>query len=120
MSRQEARAMDQPQPIRILRVWRGATQAADAESYVGYMSRTGYSSLRQTPGNQGVLGLVRVEGDRAEHLVMSLWDSEASIRRFAGDSIRRAVFYPEDDRYLIDKDEHVDHYEVVFAEGWVQ
>jgi len=27
--------------------------------------------------------------------------------------IERAVFYPEDDRYLIDRDEHVTHYEVV-------
>jgi hypothetical protein len=27
------------------------------------------------------------------------------------------VFYPEDDRFLVDRDEHVDHFEVVFQDG---
>jgi len=49
--------------------------------------------------------------------MVSLWESEDSIRRFAGDTIDRAVFYPEDDRYLVERDEHVDHFEVVFQEG---
>lgn len=102
----------------ILRTWRGVTTAADAETYVGYIGETGYPGLRATPGNRGVLGLLRVEGDRAEHIVMSLWESEEAIRRFAGDDISRAVFYPEDDRFLVEKDEHVDHFRVVFAEGW--
>jgi hypothetical protein len=31
---------------------------------------------------------------------------------FAGDDIDRAVFYPEDDRYLIAKEDTVRHYEV--------
>ncbi|MCY1021781.1 hypothetical protein [Pyxidicoccus sp. MSG2] len=38
-----------------------------------------------------------------------------AIRRFAGASPEQAVFCPEDDRYLIDKDFHVTHYEVPFA-----
>jgi hypothetical protein len=36
-----------------------------------------------------------------------------AVRRFAGDDPERAVFYPEDDRYLVARDEHVTHYEVV-------
>jgi hypothetical protein len=104
-------------PRRVYRTWRGATRAEDAEEYVGYMGRTGYAGLRQTPGNLGVLGLVRRNGDRAEHVVVSIWDSEESIKSFAGDEIGRAVFYPEDDDYLIEKDLHVDHFAVVFADG---
>jgi heme-degrading monooxygenase HmoA len=90
----------------------------DAERYSEYMGETGFRALRATPGNLGVLGLVRTVGERAEHVVMSLWESEAAIRRFAGAEIGRAVFYPEDERYLVEKDEHVDHFAVVFAEGW--
>jgi heme-degrading monooxygenase HmoA len=103
---------------KILRTWHGTTRAEDAQRYVAYMSETGYRGLRGTPGNVGVVGLLRVVGDRAEHVVMSLWESEESIRRFAGDDIGRAVFYPEDDRFLVEKDEHVDHFEVVFEDGW--
>ena len=69
---------------------------------------------RSTPGNRGVLALRRIAGDRAEFLLVTLWDSEEAIRRFAGDDIEQAVFYPEDDRFLVERDERVRHYEVVY------
>jgi hypothetical protein len=56
--------------------------------------------------------LRRVDGDRAEFVTMLLFDSLDRVRSFAGDEIDRAVFYPEDDRYLIERDLHVAHYEV--------
>jgi hypothetical protein len=31
---------------------------------------------------------------------------------FAGDDISRAVFYPEDDEYLVDRETTVSHHEV--------
>ena len=45
---------------------------------------------------------------------MSLWDSEQAIRNFAGDDVEQAVFYPEDEQFLVDRDLRVTHYEVVF------
>ena len=120
MSRRQALRSDRCQPAKVLRLWRGATRTADADTYVEYMSKTGFASLRGTPGNLGVLGLRRVTGDRTEHVVMSLWASEEAIRGFAGDEIGRAVFYPDDDRFLVDKDTHVDHFEVVFEDGWTK
>jgi len=98
----------------IARTWRGATRAEDGEAYVRYLNETGFAEYRGTPGNLGVLGLRRMVGDRAEFLLVTLWESEEAIRRFAGDTPGRAVFYPEDDRFLVDRDEHVDHFEVVF------
>jgi heme-degrading monooxygenase HmoA len=95
------------------RTWRGATRAEDADAYLEYLEKTGFSEYRATPGNRGVLGLRRVTGDRAEFLLVTLWDSEEAIRKFAGDDIERAVFYPEDDRFLVEREEHVNHFEVV-------
>ncbi len=37
-----------------------------------------------------------------------------SIRAFAGADVDRACYYPEDDRYLLNKSETVDHFEIVF------
>ena len=54
---------------------------------------------------------------RAEFLLLTLWESEEAIRRFAGDDICRAVFYPEDDRFLVERDDHVNHFDVVFEDG---
>jgi heme-degrading monooxygenase HmoA len=100
----------------IARTWAGATRAADADAYLDYLHATGFAAYRATPGNRAVLALRRVEGDRAEFLLLTLWDSEDAIRRFAGDDIGRAVFYPEDARFLVARDEHVNHYEVAFRD----
>jgi heme-degrading monooxygenase HmoA len=97
----------------IERVWRGATSAEDGEAYARYMGSTGIDALKGTPGNEGVFMLRRVDGDRAEFVVMSLWSSEETIHAFAGDDISVAVFYPEDDRYLIERELTATHYEVV-------
>ena len=96
----------------IARTWRGATRAADADEYVRYLEQTGLREFRATPGNRGALALLRRAGDRAEFLLLSLWEDEAAIRRFAGDDLERAVFYPQDDRFLVERGERVSHFEV--------
>jgi heme-degrading monooxygenase HmoA len=101
----------------IARTWRGATKAEDADAYLEYLEKTGFHEYRATPGNRGVLGFRRVAGDRAEFLLVTLWESEEAIRRFAGEEMDRAVFYPEDDRFLVERGERVDHFDVVFQEG---
>ena len=85
----------------------------DAGEYASYINRTGIAEYRSTPGNQGAWMLRRDDGDRSEIITFSLWDSRDSIRAFAGEDIEQAVFYPEDDRFLIERDRSVGHYEVV-------
>jgi heme-degrading monooxygenase HmoA len=94
----------------IARIWRGWTSAENAEAYTKYVEQTGIRGYRDTPGNEGAWILTRVEGDRCEFVTLSFWDSLESIKGFAGDDVERAVFYPEDDRYLIDRDLQVSHY----------
>jgi heme-degrading monooxygenase HmoA len=103
----------------IARSWRGVTAARDADAYVDYLQQTGLTEFRQTEGNRGALALRRVDSERAEFVVLSLWESEAAVRRFAGENIEQAVFYPEDERFLIERDNHVTHYEVVFDSALV-
>jgi heme-degrading monooxygenase HmoA len=97
----------------IARVWRGTTRAEDAEAYASYMGGTGGEALAAMLGNQGVYMLRRIQGVTAEFVMISLWESEEAIRGFAGDDIDVAVLFPDDDRYLIDRELAVSHYEVV-------
>jgi heme-degrading monooxygenase HmoA len=103
----------------IARTWRGATSADDADAYLEYLHETGLAEFRRTEGNRGALALRKIEGNRAEFVILSLWDSEEAIRRFAGDDISKAVFYPEDERFLIERDNDVSHYEVLFDSALV-
>jgi heme-degrading monooxygenase HmoA len=97
----------------IARIWRGVVRREDAGEYAKYINRTGMAEYRSTPGNQGAWMLRRDDGDRSEIITFSLWDSRDSIQAFAGQDIDQAVFYPEDDRFLIERDLSVRHYEVV-------
>lgn len=101
----------------VTRTWGGATRTRDAEAYLDYLRRTGLKAYRNTAGNLGAACLRRIDGDRAEFVVVSLWDSRDAIRAFAGADIERAVFYPEDDRFLVERDLRVRHYDVVFSDG---
>jgi heme-degrading monooxygenase HmoA len=97
----------------IARIWRGVVRRENAGEYANYINMTGMAEYRSTPGNQGAWMLRRDDGDRSEIITFSLWDSRDSIRAFAGEDIEQAVFYPEDDRFLIERDLSVRHYEVV-------
>ena len=97
----------------IARIWRGVVRRDDAEAYVTYIVNTGMAEYQSTPGNQGAWMLRRDDGDRSEIVTFSLWDSRDSIRAFAGDDIDQAVFYPEDDHFLLERDLTVRHYDVV-------
>jgi heme-degrading monooxygenase HmoA len=97
----------------IVRTWRGATRADDGDGYLEYLRETGLRSYRATPGNRGAIGLRRIADGKAEFLLLSLWDSEDAVRAFAGDDLERAVFYPQDDRFLVERDERVNHFEIV-------
>jgi heme-degrading monooxygenase HmoA len=97
----------------IARIWRGVVQLDDADEYADYIRDTGFAEYAETPGNRGAWMLRRDEGERTEFITYSLWDSRDAIRAFAGDDIETAVYYPEDERYLIEREDTVKHYEIV-------
>jgi len=100
----------------IARIWRGAVRADDAAAYASYIQETGIEGYKKTPGNRGAWALCRADGDQAEFITVSFWDSWQAIQGFAGQDIEKAVFYPEDDRFLVERDLTVHHYEVTAAE----
>jgi heme-degrading monooxygenase HmoA len=95
----------------IARRWRGRVRATDHDAYLRYVEETGVATLRATPGNQGVV--VFRSRDEATSTtafeVVSLWRDRESIVAFAGDDISIARFFPDDDRYLVDRELTVRH-----------
>ena len=87
----------------------------DEDAYASYMERTGIPGYTGTPGNRGVYMLRREIGDRCEFVMVSFWESLEAVKAFAGEDYEAAVFYPEDDRFLIDRDERSLHFDVVAA-----
>jgi heme-degrading monooxygenase HmoA len=97
----------------IARIWRGRTPVAKADAYLDYLEATGLKEYAETPGNRGLRVLRRDEGDATEFLLITYWESMDAIRAFAGDDVERAVYYAEDDDYLLEREPTVAHYEVL-------
>jgi len=95
----------------VVRMWSGVVRTADTDAYAAYVEQTGMAAYRETPGNLDAWLLTRDLGDgRTEVTTVSRWTSLDVIRGFAGDDPEQAVFYPEDDRYLLERDLRVRHY----------
>jgi heme-degrading monooxygenase HmoA len=96
----------------IARIWRGITLKEKADDYQAYLDHTGLADYAKTPGNCGVTVLRREQGDHCEFMLISLWDSMSAVRAFAGENPEKAVYYPEDEQYLLQMEPLVRHYEV--------
>ena len=98
----------------VLRKWTGRIRTADQDQYGEYVSRTGAKDYGSTPGNLGWQILMRPLGDgTSEVTTLSWWVSMDAIRKFAGAEPELARYYPEDDRFLIDRPLYVEHHRVV-------
>jgi heme-degrading monooxygenase HmoA len=80
----------------IMRTWRGAVRPVAAERYLEHQAGTGVREYRVT--------------------TVSFWTSMEAVRAFAGEDPEQAKFYPGDHEFLVEKDLHVDHFEVVSSD----
>jgi hypothetical protein len=102
----------------ILRRWTGRIRTADEAEYRDYIARTGGAAYLATPGDLGWQMVFRDLGDGgSEVTTLSWWADLDVIRGFAGEAYEQAVYYPEDDRFLLDRPPHVDHFRVVAGAG---
>ncbi len=99
----------------IARQWIGETLESNADVYGKYLEETGVKEIKDTKGNLGVWLMRRVHEGRAEFVVISLWDTLESIKAFAGPEYERAVYYPEDQEFLLKLDPLVTHYNVLVS-----
>ena len=96
----------------IARTWKGAVRREDGDEYTEYMRKTGMLGYTQTPGNLATLMLRRDVGDRCGFLMFTLWKSIESVEAFAGEDPEKAIFYPKDDAFLIERDLTSSHWTV--------
>ena len=96
----------------IAREWRGRVPRERADAYLAVLEATGLKNYARTPGHRGTLVLRDDRESETEYALITFWESADAIRAFAGDDIGRAVYYPEDDGYLIEKPERLRHYSV--------
>ncbi len=97
----------------IARIWQGKTPASLGDEYFDYIKKTGVEGCRSTEGNRGVFVLRRIENGEAEFKMITLWDSFEAIKKFSGPDAEKAVYFPDDEKYLLELEPQVNHFEVL-------
>jgi heme-degrading monooxygenase HmoA len=68
----------------------------------------------RTPGNLGASILVRHDEKESEFVIITLWRSMEEIKKFAGDEVEKARYYPKDREFLLELEPNVRHYDLAF------
>jgi heme-degrading monooxygenase HmoA len=98
----------------VVRLWHGRTKASDANRYAEFLKARAAPDYGSVEGLRKLLFLRRRNGDVEHFLLVTLWDSMDAVTRFAGPLPDRAKYYPEDDAFLLEKEEATTLYEVFF------
>lgn len=79
---------------------------------IEHLQQTALPALAGRVGQRGAWVLRRLQGDHCEFQLLSLWESLDALRAFAGDQPERAIYFAEDDKFLLDMEPLVRLYEV--------
>lgn len=96
----------------IARIWHGKTSASTFEAYTDFLKRVAIPDYKKTKGFVNLTFLRRIEGEEGHFTLITFWENLQTIQDFAGDPIEKAKYYPEDDSFLLEFEENVQHYEV--------
>ena len=96
----------------IARHWRGWTAVQDADAYETLLKDKVLLSLRGIEGYRGGYVLRNDGQEEIEFVVVNLFDSLESVKRFAGPDYSIPVFEPEARRLLRKIEPVAMHYEV--------
>jgi heme-degrading monooxygenase HmoA len=97
--------------MKITRIWHGTTKAEHADEYLHFVEETGLRDYKTIRGNLSVKLLRRIDDDVCHFMTVTEWDSYESIKSFAGDHYHKAKYYPGDEKFLLEMEENVTHYE---------
>ena len=89
----------------ISRLWRGWTSRENADAYEELLRKKILPGIHRVEGYQGAYLLRRDMDDGVEFVTLTLFESMASVRAFAGDDYEAAVV-PAEARKLLSKFEH--------------
>ena len=99
----------------ILRLWKARSTVEKASEYIQYATTKVFPALSAIEGHRGAYLLRRTLDGASEFVVLTLWQSMAAVRRFAGDNPEKAVVDPPARAMLASLDESVTHFEVVHS-----
>jgi len=98
----------------IMRLWHGKVALEKADEYEKLMITKAAPDYNSVAGLQKLYFQRKNEETIAHFLLVTIWDSLEAVKNFAGENPEIAKYYPEDDNFLLEKEEHVSMYQVFY------
>ncbi len=98
----------------IMRLWHGKVAIEKADEYEKFMIKKAAPDYGSVDGLLKLYFQRRNEDKIAHFLLVTIWDSLESIKKFAGDKPGLAKYYPEDDNFLLEKEKYTSLYDVFY------
>lgn len=95
----------------ITRIWHGKTKKEDKEEYLNYLHETGLKDYKKAENCLSAKILVRDSKNCSHFYTVSEWKDIESIKKFAGNDINIPKYYVEDQKFLLEFEKEVFHYE---------
>lgn len=96
----------------IARIWHGKTKIEDYEAYTEFMIKTAIPDYEKTLGFVKLSFLRNIKNNEGHFTLITYWENLEVIKNFAGQDFEKAKYYTEDDQFLLEFEEHVEHFEV--------
>jgi len=96
----------------IARIWHGKTTAANFEAYTALLKKLAIPDYTKTTGFKGLTFLRNIQNNEAHFTLITYWENMEVIKNFTGNDFEKAKYYPEDNDFLLEFEEKVQHHEV--------
>lgn len=96
----------------IARTWHGKTSIENFDVYTAFLVQTAIPDYQQTKGFKGLNFLRQIRDNERHFNLVAFWESLEVIKNFAGENFEKAKYYPEDNNFLLEFEEKVQHHEV--------
>jgi len=102
--------------VAIMRLWHGKVSIEKADEYQEFMIEKAAPDYGSVDGLLKLYFQRRDEGAVAHFLLVTIWDSMESIKKFAGAKPEFAKYYAEDEDFLLEKEKYVTMYQVFYEQ----
>ncbi len=96
----------------IARIWHGKTKITDYDTYTEFLKRVAIPDYQKTKGFKGLTFLRNLKDAEAHFTLITYWENLEMIKNFAGQDYEKPKYYREDNDYLLEFEETVNHFEV--------
>jgi heme-degrading monooxygenase HmoA len=98
----------------IMRLWHGEVPLEKANEYEQFMIERAAPDYSLVEGLKKLYFQRKNDEQSAHFLLITIWDSLDSIKKFAGENPELAKYYPEDDKFLTEKEKNVSMYDIFY------